>query len=268
MIPSRDSAAQSPNDLLTRADADAGQSNVAWLRAGRLRRGILLLGGTSLVDFRVRVAQSGLRGDLTPSYWSLCGLLVDADGTFLSVPLRPAEVSTVPETNAVQTCRLADYDDPTRWPNIAVLRFTRELDEIVHNARLIATRRTIIDLPDLLLAWLGYVWAVTGAGNPLHAAHGVPSAAFVETAHALAGVELTPGLASAASCPEAIWQAVKWWHDYYREAAEVEGGPGSRPIVPRGRYAVRQRFAQILGPDRQVPTDPGRRGRARRAGSS
>jgi hypothetical protein len=29
------------------------------------------------------------------------------------------------------------------------------------------------------------------------------------------GYDLTPGLESRASCPEAIWQAAKWWHEYY-----------------------------------------------------
>jgi hypothetical protein len=261
VIPTRDSPATTPNTLLTAAVSAAGSSNVAWLRAGRIRQGILLLGGTSLVDFRVRVAQSGLRSDLTPSYWSLCGLLIDADGTFLSVPLTPGDVSAVPATNAVQTCNLADYDDPGWWPNICVLRFTRNLDEVIGHARLVGGRRTIIDLPELLLAWLGYAWATPGAGNPLLRAEGVPSAALVETAHALAGVEITPGLASAASCPEAIWQAAKWWHEYYREAAAVDGGSGSRPVVPRGRYAVRQQFAQLRepGPPDSTDTVAGRR---------
>ncbi len=38
---------------------------------------MLLLGGTSIVDFRMRVAQSELRQDLLPSFWSTCGLLID-----------------------------------------------------------------------------------------------------------------------------------------------------------------------------------------------
>ena len=83
------------------------------------------------------------------------------------MPLQPPDVSTVPQSNAVQTCRLADYDDPSNWPNIAVLSFTREWDEVIRDARLVADSRTILDLPDLVLAWLGYAWAVTGASNPL-----------------------------------------------------------------------------------------------------
>ncbi len=42
--------------------------------------------------------------------------------------------------------------------------------------------------------------------------HAAPwlEAALGRRGHALAGVDLTPGLASEASCPEAIWQAAKW----------------------------------------------------------
>jgi hypothetical protein len=51
--------------------------NFAWLKATGYRDGVLLLGGTSIVDFRMRVAQSELRQDLLPSFWSTCGLLID-----------------------------------------------------------------------------------------------------------------------------------------------------------------------------------------------
>lgn len=268
MIPTRESPATDSNILLTKTDAGAAPSNLAWFRAGRRRRGIVLLGGTSLADFRLRFAQSGLRDDLSPSYWSLCGLLVDTEGRFLSVPLQPADVSSVARDNAVQECSLTDFDDPEGWPNIAVLSFTREPEAVVRQARLLGRRRSIIDLPELVLAWLGYAWGVGAAGNPLQSGHGIPSAAYVEAAHALAGVELTPGLSSASSCPEAIWQAVKWWHDYYRETAEVTGGPKSQTIVPRGRYLVRQRSAQLSPPDGPPSTDPRRPGRRAKRGTT
>lgn len=259
MIPTRESPATASNTLLTKVESEPASSNLAWFRAGRLRRGVVLLGGTSVADFRLRVAQSGLRDDLSPSYWSLCGLLVDTDGTFLTVPLQPAEVSSVPHDNAVQECKLAGFDDPKVWPNIAVLRFTRQPTAVEREARLVGRRRSIIDLPDLLLTWLGYAWGVGAASNPLQAGRGIPSAAYIETAHALAGVELTPGLSSASSCPEAIWQAVKWWHDYYRETAKVTGGQASQTIVPRGRSLVRQKAAQVLLPDDSPPSAPVRR---------
>ena len=40
---------------------------------------------------------------------------------------------------------------------------------------------------------------------------------MVETVVGAAGYDLTPGLESGASCPEAIWQAARWWHQYYSE---------------------------------------------------
>lgn len=248
MIPNRESSASSSNTQLKQSKAGKKQGNGAWLADHELTEGVLLLGGTSLVDFRQRIAQSGLRGDLSPSYWSLCGILIDGGERFLSVPLGVSDISRVPATNAIVECHIADYDDPGKWPNIGVVRFASDMPAIVQQARVVAQRRTIVDLPSLVLAWLGFSWAVTGRPNPLIDSLGMPSAVFVETAHALAGVELTPGLASAASCPEAIWQAAKWWHAYYEEApTPVRGSRSAGPISPIGHYALRQPSAQLLG---------------------
>jgi hypothetical protein len=246
MIPNRESSATDSNSQLRQSKAGKKQGNADWLASHDLTEGVLLLGGTSLADFRQRVAQSGLRGDLSPSYWSLCGLLIDDGRRFLSVPLRVGDVSRVPATNAIAECDIADYDDPGDWPNIGVVRFASDMSAIARQARIVAQRRTIVDLPGLVLAWLGYTWSVTGRPNPLMDSLGIPSAVFVETAHALAGVELTPGLASAASCPEAIWQAAKWWYEYYEEApTPVKGSRSAGPISPQGHYALRQPSAQL-----------------------
>jgi hypothetical protein len=221
-----------------------GEGNAAWFARCPLKRGIVLLGGTSLVDFRVRVAQSALRSDLTPSYWSLCGVIRD-DGTFRTVPLQPSDVAAVPRTNAVRQMSIDEFDNFDDWPNIALLRFA-ENDEVVEdNADRVAERRTIIDLPALVVAWLAHVWVTDEQINPLAAGKGLPSAAFVEAAYSLAGIELTPGLASTASCPEAIWQAVKWWHEYYAGVAEIGGAAEAGPVVPSGWHALRQRSAAM-----------------------
>jgi hypothetical protein len=222
------------------AGADEEQGNVAWLGRSDLRTGILLLGGTSLADFRVRVAQAQLRSDLTPSHWSMCGLLGE-DGAVQTVPLQPADIGEVPATNAVRMMSVGDFDDAQAWPNIAVLRFaegTAAIDDHVATAM----RRTVVDLPALLLSWLGFVWGV--GDNPLVGGQGVPSAVFVETCYGLAGIELTPGLSSSASCPEAIWQAVKWWHEYYAGVAEI-GASEAGSVRPSGNYLVRQPSAQM-----------------------
>jgi hypothetical protein len=52
------------------------------------------------------------------------------------------------------------------------------------------------------------------SGNPLLNEYGIPSAVLVEYSVGAAGLDLTPGLASRSSCPEAIWQSAKWWQGY------------------------------------------------------
>jgi hypothetical protein len=59
----------------------------------------------------------------------------------------------------------------------------------------------------LILRWLAFVWGAAGAGNPLYESMGIPSAAMVEVVFVELGFDLTPGLESRASYPEAIWQA-------------------------------------------------------------
>jgi hypothetical protein len=67
---------------------------------------------------------------------------------------------------------------------------------------------------DLVTRWLPYVWGAGRAVNPLLDGLGLPSAVMAETVIGAAGFELTPGIASSASCPEALWQAARWWHEY------------------------------------------------------
>lgn len=269
MIPMRQSPAVAPNALLvadppTRPPAPArraaakrpGRGNVAWLRATRKEHGIgepgdvVLVGGASVVDFRVRVAQSHARHDLTPSYWSIVGLMADA-GRMYSVPLSSgADPSLVPATNAITTLAVSDFDDPERYPNIAILRFPGAASPVLEAIARLRTQRSIADLPALLVAWLGFVWGTAGSSNPLLEGMGLPSAVLVETVFGLVDVELTPGLASASSCPEAIWQSVKWWQDFYTQAVagQPEGTPPSADTSPWGRYRIRQREATYLEP--------------------
>ena len=83
---------------------------------------VILLGGKSLADFRVRIAQSHARHDLTPSYWSLVGV-IDGD-RMLTAPLWPLlSPDLVPISNGVRSLPLTDFDDSGLWPNIAIIRF-------------------------------------------------------------------------------------------------------------------------------------------------
>lgn len=256
MISIRQSGAVSSNVALDETKAQPKESNSAWLERVGAKDGVLLLGGAAIAHFRIRVAQSHARADLKPSCWSLAGLLM-ADQTFLSVPLELCgEASDIAQHNAVQTCNMADYNDPKRFPNIAVIRFTTDTKMIFDLATLVSgdpetkkpAQRGIIDLPTLMLPWLSYIWITGKASNPLADGLGLPSAAFVETVYGIAGIELTPGLASATSCPEAIWQAAKYWQDFYEDAAKTTIDKNAAQQIPAGNYAIRQSAAAANWP--------------------
>ena len=246
MLAMRYSQATAPNASLREVPARAGESNRAWLARQGASSGIILLGGSSLAHFRIRVAQSHVRSDLLPSCWSLVGVLED-DRAFASVPIDGgADPSEVPRTNGVRSCRLVEYDDPVRFPNIAVVQFTDDVRAIHANIERVKSQRSVIDLPTLILPWLGFIWSAGPAGNPLLAGSGLPSAAFVETVYGIAGIELTPGLSSASSCPEAIWAAAKWWHPFYQADTGVGDAAHAGPRVPTGYFALRQPAAAVV----------------------
>src|SRR5688572_9145585 len=126
MIPMRYSTQTTSNPKLVERPPRKGESNIAWLKRTGITNGILLLGGSSVMHFRLRIAQSHVRSDLLPSYWSLAGILADR-GTFDAVPLElRGDAADVPLRNGVQHCQLADYDDPRRFPNIGVISFTKQ----------------------------------------------------------------------------------------------------------------------------------------------
>lgn len=231
-----------------------GENNVGWIRrvAGVMGGGdesrwtdLVLLGGVSSCAFRLRVAQSHIRHDLTPSHWSHVLLLAGpADGEAKETPT--LEISLEPERgfgfppvdNAVQDGRLGVYRMRSRYPNIALIRIPVPRADIVNMLRkrehlpegrkerkeMVADfrrQRASIDAVDLLLTWLGFAWGVGGAGNPLLQGHGIPSAALIEVALAACKYDMTPGLENRSSCPEAIWQAARWWHEYYEHQEKV-----------------------------------------------
>jgi hypothetical protein len=283
----RNSSSTEKNDNIKPTTARRNESNVDWLKRVHGKKSgkdsLILLGGTSVSHFRVRCAQAQLRRDLMPSFWSLVGIMQD-DKSFVSVPLGLRQDNAeVPLNNGVQTCALSDYADPVRFPNIAFIEFTESYSSIDENIQRIKSQRSIVDLPSLIVPWLGYVWGAGQATNPLMLGQGIPSAVFAETVYGLAGIELTPGLSSSSSCPEAIWVSANWWHDFYDAATKAEnqqqptegeamekqagrkaskkGGKSeptientqSKPfvraqaIIPRGAFAVRQREAAIIG---------------------
>ncbi len=261
MIATRQSGATSKNDRVAGHERrTARQKNRQWLAEalpGRDLAGwVVLLGGTSPLDFRLRVAQSHARQDLLPSFWSHAAIIRgrggEDDWNLAEVSLDPPHgFGFVPRRNGVQDGKLSRYDDPRHYPNIACLHFPVKeaayrpeyatfADALAKAAATFQTQRSALDMGTLLVEWLAFVWGAGDKGNPLLRGVGVPSAAFVEAAFSIAGVELTPGLSSQSSCPEAIWQAAVWWHAFYESEAAVTAE------AAEGRYCVGQPAAAAL----------------------
>jgi len=99
------------------------------------------------------------------------------------------------------------------------------------------------------------VWGVGSAANRLMQSIGIPSAAFVETAFGMSRIELTPRVASASSCAEAIWQLAIWWHEYYEKTSNAFAvsrqteSQEAVATVPRGAFLTRQRAAAVADPE-------------------
>jgi hypothetical protein len=261
MIATRQSGAAEKNDRVTEHPRrPPRRRNRQWLAEALPDRDlsgwVLLLGGTAALDFRLRVAQSHARQDMLPSFWShaaiIRGKAGDNDWNLSEVSLDPPQgFGFVPRRNGVQDAKLSRYDDARLYPNIACLHFpvkeaTYRPEHDSFAAALekaVATfqaQRGALDVGTQIVEWLGFVWGSGEKGNPLLKGVGIPSAAFVESAFSIAGVELTPGLSSQSSCPEAIWQAAVWWHPFYRSDA------AATQEAPEGRYCLGQKAAAPL----------------------
>jgi hypothetical protein len=221
------SPARNPSPHFDEAPRVKREDNVTWLERNLPANGgpvVILLGGTDTYAFRVRVAQSQLRSDLSPSHWSHAALLLGGNGKSLAraalqeIRLDPPHGFASPAPhNALQQGTLGSYRDPDAYPNIAAARLPVETARVKEQLERFQKQRAVLDAPELVLVWLAFVWGAGRAGNPLLDGHGLPSAAMLETVIGGAGYELTPGLDSRASSPEAIWQAAKWWHGYYEK---------------------------------------------------
>lgn len=180
---------------------------------------LVLIGGKQKSYFHTRVAQGHLRNDMSPSHWSHVALLQGSGptpkGAIWEIALEPAEgFGYPPSDNAVEEAHLSNYASKNMYPNIAVMRVPVKLSAMKKTILQFKRQRVDLDCVELLLLWLGYVWGVGRADNPLFDGYGMPSAAFVEALCSANGYDLTPGLESRASCPEAIWQAARWWHEF------------------------------------------------------
>lgn len=227
-----------PNPHFVEAPRTRGESNLRWMERGLEGddgQGVylVLVGGNDRVSQRIRAAQAQLRHDLSPSHWSHVGLLTGLadrleDTVVHEISLDPRGGFGFPApTNGVQGGALGTYRSERRFPNVALMRLPAERGAVEEALRRFREQRIVLDATELIIVWLAYLWGAGRAANPLLDANGIPSAAMIETVLSGSAYELTPGLESRASCPEAIWQAARWWHLYYA---------GQDVAPPRGRW--------------------------------
>lgn len=232
--------------------------NVAWLNeaaaelVGPNRIGVALLGGSSALHVRLRQAQSRFRHDLTASHWSHCFLLDLSEPTTLTAKTAIVDLALDPpdgfgspyQHNGLQTGTLGRYARTTQFPNIALLAIEatpvpdgQALRGRLENVFLQFSRdRAGVDVVALILQWLAHLWEVGRAENPLVDGSGIPAAVAVEHIVGALGIDLTPNLPNTSSCPEAIWQAAKWWHETNKNLGRQ---------VPIGRFCLEARRKKV-----------------------
>ncbi|WP_076998212.1 hypothetical protein [Variovorax sp. KK3] len=250
----RSRAAENPElTALKRGDAEDnlawGERAVAQMQTGDQTQWtyVVLLGGDDMMAFRLRLAQSHLRRDMLPSFWSDAMLvkLVRPSlkgATAIHVPLiQPGPPAFSTKVNGVVEVPIGRFKDATRFPNIAVIALPTPQAQILERIEDFKRSRSTLDALEHVIRWLAFSWGAARTPNPLHENYGIPSACMLEIACAAAQFDLTPGLESRASCPEAIWAAARHWQDYYKKTTE-----GNR--FPQGRYWTPHRYP-IFEPD-------------------
>lgn len=229
---------------------------------------VLLTGNADLLGFRMRVAQSHARTDMTPSCFDHTVLIVeDGDGkSAYHVDMRHLPVNDVVASNAVR--READLTFlEVPWamtPNLALVAFpVDDTDELKNAVAWLCNARLSEDLVGPMYQWLGFVWGCPGATNPLLARVGMPSAMFVEACLAAVRCDITPGVVERVATPEAIWQA-RFWSEYYRAPGSGRAkakGVKTDKQNPLGYYVLKQPAAQLSWPtpDRGKPASARRK---------
>ena len=228
MINILSSSAKDPSSDFVQVKRKSGQDNLTWIRENlddsKDRTALVMVGGKSPTSFRLRLAQAHVRSDMLPSYWSHVMMLNQAPDaedfgatTTLEISLEPRAGfgNPVPD-NGIQQAKLRQYARRSEYPNIAVLSVPVKFADVSTAIEKFKKQRAVLDAVDLIVHWLAYVWGVARSANPLLDGQGIPSSAMLEIVIGACGFDLTPGLESRSSCPEAIWQAARWWHEYYQ----------------------------------------------------
>ncbi|HCS66200.1 MAG TPA: hypothetical protein DIW64_20195 [Cellvibrio sp.] len=198
---------------------------------------LVLAGGKDVASFRIRVAQSHLRGDMLPSFWSECALFKIHDGdfagaAFFNLPLfQPAAAPYAPTRNGLIELPFNKLPTQKDYPNLALLAIPVPQEQILQSLAEYQKARVSYDAVQNILPWLAFVWGAGNASNPLMQQIGFPSAMMLSQIFGANGFDLAPGVNANLSAPETFWSGVKHWQDYYSKTQE-------NGLQPKMRYVV------------------------------
>jgi hypothetical protein len=186
-----------------------------------------LAGGSDPASMAIRHAQSFLRFDRRPSYFSEVFLLTGKGNGIVGCPVVGAD-PTKPETQGIIQARARRYEDPEEWPNRAVIGFTflpvpqgtAPADRVARVFKAVAEPKAIrerYDLWDMLAGWQSFLFTPNRRPNPLVDRFPHPGAAFVRWALGMAGIEGAPGALDEFDAPEHFWAAANYWYRQYAD---------------------------------------------------
>lgn len=198
---------------------------------------IILAGGKDVASFRIRIAQSYLRADMLPSFWSESALLKlsnsdFASASFFSLPLfQPANAIYAPMRNGLVEMPFTKLPTQKRYPNLALIAIPVAQENILNSLGEYQKSRVSYDAVENILPWLAFVWGVGNTTSPLMQSIGFPSAMMLNQIYNANGFDLAPGVNANLSAPETLWSGVKHWQGYYNKTQENGMQPKMRFVI-------------------------------------
>ena len=186
-----------------------------------------LVGGCDPASVAVRQAQSFLRFDRRPSYFSHVFLFAGRGDALLECRLVGADPSR-PENGGIWRDRARRYADPKDYPNKAVIEFgftpapngltaEERVSKVLKAARDPRLVRERYDLWEMVAGWQQYLFEPVRTPNPLAERLPHPGAAYVRWALGMAGIEAAPGALDEFDAPEHFWAAANYWYRQYAD---------------------------------------------------
>ena len=210
-----------------------------------------LIGSRDLPGHSLRMAQSILRWDLRPSYWSHVFVVAEPVTSrtslsklkILEIPLFPRNGQfPKPENNGVNEGTLGQYEDKAVDANVGLVAITMsdpEVQKLLKRAQAWNADRVRYNFWDMLGAWQSYLWSQGTKTNPLREGVPIAASAYIEFIFERLGMGVTPGASSRNSAPEHLWNAARWWHKAFKE--------DNRKIA--GMYVARDPGCAMLRPN-------------------